>query len=601
MQNIPFRLGWLVLPLVLLQLFFSEPQTSTLSVRVTRPTSVLHKNSSLSRADSTTKTWYKNSVIYTLDVEVFYDSDGDGIGDFRGLTQKLDYLKSLDIDAIWLAPFQPTPNKDDGYDISDFYGIDKRFGTFNDFSEFISEAKKRDIRILMDLVINHTSDEYSWFKASRKSKDSPYRDWYVWKSKQPANQNKGMVFPGVQKEIWTLDSLTNEYYLHRFYDFEPDLNAQNPEVVAEIEKIIKYWLKKGVAGFRLDAVPFYIEVPQTKGENFEHEYDKLVQMRNWVKEVRPDGVILGEANIEPKENMNYFGDKGQAMNMMFNFYVNQHLFYALASGEIKSLTKALEATKDIPQPVQWAQFLRNHDEVDLARLSNNQREKVYKEFGPDKNMQLYDRGIRRRIAPMLHNQKRLALAYSLLFSLPSTPVIRYGEEIGMGDDLTLKERESVRTPMQWINAPNAGFSTASKTVRPVISQGEYGYSHVNVKSQEKDPSSMLNWVRQLIHLRKSNPHIGQGDWKILASGSPNVLVMQYEWNGSGLVLIHNLDEETQKVELKAKDAGGDMLFDLISKKKNEANEKGLYQLTMPGYGYAWYRIGNESVLPNKQD
>ncbi|MDJ1501885.1 alpha-amylase family protein [Xanthocytophaga agilis] len=601
MQNIPFRLGWLVLPLILLQLFFSGSQTPASSFKLVMPTSVLHKDSSLSRAGSSTKTWYKNSVIYTLDVEVFYDSDGDGVGDFKGLTQKLDYLKSLDVDAIWLAPFQPTPNKDDGYDISDFYGIDKRFGTFNDFSEFISEAKKQDIRILMDLVINHTSDEYSWFKASRKSKDSPYRDWYVWKSKRPANQNKGMVFPGVQKEIWTLDSLTNEYYLHRFYDFEPDLNAQNPEVVAEVEKIIKYWLKKGIAGFRLDAVPFYIEVPQTKGENFEHEYNKLVQMRNWVKEVRPDGVILGEANIEPKENMNYFGDKGQAMNMMFNFYVNQHLFYALASGEIKSLTKALEATKDIPQPVQWAQFLRNHDEVDLARLSNSQREKVYKEFGPDKNMQLYDRGIRRRIAPMLHNQKRLALAYSLLFSLPSTPVIRYGEEIGMGDDLTLKERESVRTPMQWINAPNAGFSTASKTVRPVISQGEYGYSHVNVKSQEKDPSSMLNWVRQLIHLRKSNPHIGQGDWKILDSGSPNVLVMQYQWNGSGLILIHNLDEDAQKVEIEAKDAGGDMLFDLISKRQNEANEKGLYQFDMPGYGYAWYRIGNEPVLPNKQD
>lgn len=389
--------------------------------------------------------WHKNTVIYSLDLETFMDANGDGIGDFEGLIRRLDYLHSLNVDTIWLAPFQPTPNRDNGYDISDYYGVDARHGSSGDFVEFMHQAKRRGINVIIDLVVNHTSDEHRWFQSARGDKNSGFRDWYVWSKKRPDDWNKGMVFPGVQKSTWTYDSEAKEYYFHRFYDFQPDLNTNNPEVRAEIRRIMGYWLELGVAGFRLDAVPFIIETPNPGGGKHKQKFEYLSDMRHFLQWRCGDAILLGEANVLPGENRKYFGTKGDGIHMMFNFYVNQHLFYALATSEVKPLADALRATRSLPHTAQWAQFLRNHDELDLGRLTKEQMAKVFSRFGPEKRMQLYDRGIRRRLAPMLGERSQIELAYSVLFSLPGTPVIRYGDEIGMGDDLGLKERDAVRT------------------------------------------------------------------------------------------------------------------------------------------------------------
>jgi maltose alpha-D-glucosyltransferase/alpha-amylase len=409
--------------------------------------------------------WYKNGLVYSVDVEVFKDSDGNGFGDFNGIAQQLDYLKTLGVATIWLAPFQPTPNKDDGYDVADFYGIDSNLGTTQDFDNFISQANNKGIRVMMDLVTNHTSDQHPWFQRARQDKNSPYRSWYVWSKERPKKWDKGMVFPGVQKDIWTFDKQAGEYFYHRFYDFQPDLNMQNPDVQREMRKIVRYWLDKGIAGFRVDAVPFLIEVANADfdPDKPEHQFDIITQLHQYIQWHKRDAILLGEANVDPKEQEPFFGKEGQNMQTMFNFFANQHLFYALATGETKLLRNALDDTKNIPQTAQWAHFLRNHDEIDLGRLSDTERDKVYAKFGPDTTMQLYERGIRRRLAPMLGDKRLVELAYSVLFSLPGMPVIRYGEEIGMGDDLKLKERLSVRTPMQWSSGPNAGFFGWHKT------------------------------------------------------------------------------------------------------------------------------------------
>ncbi len=542
-------------------------------------------------ADSTNILWYKDAVIYTLDVEVFKDSNGDGIGDFRGLTSKLGYLDSLGINVIWLAPFQPTPNQDDGYDVSDFVGIDKRLGTIDDFRIFMLRARKRNIRVIMDLVLNHTSIEHPWFQQARKNAASPFRLWYTWSKKKPANYNVGMVFPGVQKETWTYDSVAREYYYHRFYTFQPDINVQNPAVQTELRKIIKYWIDQGMAGFRLDAVPFFIEVPKTKGDKFDHQFEILTQLRAYLKTLNKDAIILGEANVPPKETKPYFGTDGNAMQMMFNFYVNQHLFYSLATGDVKPLRQALQATQQIPKISQWGLFLRNHDELDLGRLSKRARNRVYDKFGPQKNMQLYERGIRRRLAPMMNNNmKQLELAYSVLFSLPGTPVIRYGDEIGMGDNLVLNERSSVRTPMQWDTAKNGGFSTGDNTIMPVIDSGSFGYKTVNVLTEQKQPRSLLNWTRKIISVHKQCPEISFGNSNIVETSNSHLLAMRYEWQGTVLLVIHNFSKDSQKLSLKKGDAGGSKLKNFFSSGDNLKTGKDNLHFALEGYGYRWYKV-----------
>ncbi|RED38817.1 maltose alpha-D-glucosyltransferase/alpha-amylase [Rhodopseudomonas thermotolerans] len=413
--------------------------------------------------------WYKNGVIYCLSVASYMDANGDGIGDFRGLTRRLDYLNGLGVTAIWLMPFQPSPYRDDGYDISDYYGVDPRYGTLGDFVEFTHGCKQRGMRVIIDLVVNHTSDQHPWFKQARADPDSPYRDWYVWSDRKPAHADQGMVFPGVQKSTWTHDKQAMAWYFHRFYEFQPDLNTANPYVQEEILKIMGFWIQLGVSGFRMDAVPFVIATKGPKVKKPVEQFDMLRTFREFLQWRKGDSIILAEANVRPEDDLHYFGDDGERMQMMFNFHVNQHLFYALAAADTGPLARALVDTKSRPATAQWGLFLRNHDELDLGRLTKAQRQTVFEKFGPDKTMQLYDRGIRRRLAPMLGgDQRRLELAYSLMMTLPGTPVVRYGDEIAMGDDLSLPERRCARTPMQWSTEPHGGFTTSDKPEVPVI-------------------------------------------------------------------------------------------------------------------------------------
>jgi maltose alpha-D-glucosyltransferase / alpha-amylase len=548
--------------------------------------------------------WYKNAVFYCLSVGTYMDANGDGVGDFKGLLRRLDYLQGLGITAIWLMPFQPSPGKDDGYDISDYYGVDPRYGTLGDFVEFTHGCRQRGIRVIIDLVVNHTSDAHPWFREARSSPDSEYRDWYVWADKKPANADKGMVFPGVQKSTWTRDKEAKAWYFHRFYDFQPDLNTSNPHVQAEILKIMGFWIQLGVSGFRMDAVPFVIATKGAKVRKPVEQYDMLRAFREFLQWRQGNAIILAEANVPPETDMEYFGDEGERMHMMFNFHVNQYLFYGLASADSRPLAKALKATKPRPASAQWGLFLRNHDELDLGRLSKAQRNVVFKAFGPDKNMQLYDRGIRRRLAPMLGgDRRRLELAYSLMCTLPGTPVIRYGDEIGMGDNLALPERNCARTPMQWSTEPQAGFTESDKPCSPLIDEGPYGFEHVNVAKQRRDPGSMLNWMERIIRMRKEVPEVGWGDFSVIATRDPAVLVVRYDWRNNSVVFVHNLDEKPREISFATGLSGdaGKLLVNLLSEDHSKVNARGQHTLIMEAYGYRWYRAGGLDYLLKRSD
>ena len=440
----------------------------------------------------------------------------------------------------------------------------------------------------MDLVVNHTSDQHLWFQTARSDPNSEFRSWYVWSKKRPSEWQSGLVFPGVQKSTWTYDKEAREYYFHRFYEFQPDLNMDNPAARTEIRRIIGYWLQLGVAGFRVDAVPFVIETPVPGKKNVPKKFEYLTEMRRFMQWRSGDAIILGEANVLPPENRKYFGGQGDGIHMMFNFFVNQHLFYALATADVAPLAKALLATKKLPPTAQWAQFLRNHDELDLGRLTEEQRNQVYARFGPEKEMQLYDRGIRRRLAPMLGNQRQIELANSLMVSLPGTPVIRHGDGVGMGDDLSLPERYPVRTPRQWNNEPQAGFSTSRKLIRPVIDKGPFRYDQVNVEAQRRDPESLLSWTARMIRLRKECPEIGWGDWKIVAGGAPSVLAIRY----NSLIVVHNFSEKPCEAQIKPGVEGADKLVNLLVKDESTADPAGTHRIALDSYGYRWYRVGS---------
>lgn len=536
--------------------------------------------------------WYKNTVIYSLDLETFLDANGDGVGDFEGLIERLDYLQYLGVGAVWLAPFQPTPNRDNGYDISDYYGVDPRHGSGGDFVEFVRLAHDRGIQVLMDLVVNHTSIDHPWFQEARSSPDSPYRDWYIWSEERPPDWDKGMVFPGVQKATWSYDRKAGAYYFHRFYKSQPDLNLNNPEVRSEIRRIIGYWLQQGVSGFRVDAVPFVIERTTPGGSPGDLHFDWLVEFREFLQWRDGDAILLGEANVLPKETKPYFvSEYGEGIHMMFNFWVNQHLFYALASGDPGPLKEGIEATLDIPPMAQWANFLRNHDELDLGRLTDEQRQLCFDKFGPDPNMQLYDRGIRRRLAPMLGDRQQEEFAYSLMFALPGTPVIRYGDELRMGDDLELPERKAVRTPMQWADEPNAGFSTADELIHPVIDDGVWSYRNINVASQRRNPDSFLNWIAGMIRLRGECAEIGWGVCRILDVDDPQILALRYDWRGSSLLIVHNFADKPREAAIDPGLDEADRLSNLLVAEELQPDEEGRFRMALEPCGYRWFRVG----------
>ncbi|MBQ1052581.1 alpha-amylase family protein [Micromonospora sp. C51] len=540
--------------------------------------------------------WYSEAVVYCLDIDTYADSDGDGVGDIRGLIGRLDYLARLGVTCLWLHPIHPSPNDDDGYDVTDFYNVDPRFGTLGDFAELLHQANNRGIRVIIDLVVNHTSDQHPWFQSARSSPDSPYRDWYVWSEQEPTDRYQGMVFPGEQHETWTYDRTAKAWYYHRFYKFQPDLNTRNPAVRAEIKKIMSFWIQLGVAGFRMDAVPFIIERTEPGDPNPELDFEFLTELRQHVQWRRGDAVLLAEANVEPDHLPAFFGDSGGSANrvhMLFDFMLNGRLMLALARQDPEPVIEALRDTPALPEGGQWATFLRNHDEIDLSRLTAEQRNEVYAQFGPEEHMRIYDRGIRRRLAPMLGNdRRRVELAYSLQFSLRGTPVLRYGEEIGMGEDLSLDGREAIRTPMQWSNQPNAGFSTAEpeKLVRPVIDKGEFGYEKVNVTLQRRDRTSLLAWFERMIRTLREAPEIGFGSTThIDVPMPPGVLAHRADGPTGTMVFLHNLGTTDAEVDLSRLQPEADLPIDVLADRNYDDVGK-LDKLQLSGHGYRWIRL-----------
>jgi trehalose synthase len=542
------------------------------------------------RPADTSDLWWKTAVVYCLDVEKYLDLDGDGVGDFEGLAHRIDYLAELGVTCLWLMPFSPSPNRDDGYDISDFFGVDPRVGTAGDLVEVIRTANDRGMRVIADLVVNHTSDEHPWFVESRSSRDSPKRDWYVWVDEPPADQ-PDPVFPGEETSVWQLDEGTGQYYLHNFYRTQPDLNIANPEVREQIAKIIGYWMQLGLSGFRVDAVPFLVE---QEGVPDPHEY--LRSIRGYLSRRSGEAMLLGEVNLPFAEQTEYFGGpEGDELTMQFDFVGMQQLYLSLARGDARPYAQALRDRPAIALENQWANFVRNHDELTLDKLDESERDEVFAAFGPEERMRVYGRGIIRRLPTMLHGDPdRIRMVYSLLFSLPGTPVLFYGEEIGMGEELDVGGRQAVRTPMQWTSGPNGGFSSSDdELVLPVVS-GAYGPEHVNVAAQRRDPDSLLQFIRLLIQRYRNSPEIGWGAHRVLDQPHTAVLAHEVRGDSGRLVALHNLGEDPVTVRLELDDMEpSTRLVDLLDGDDLEHDGEGRIEVVLERYGYRWYRLAVE--------
>lgn len=533
--------------------------------------------------------WWKNAVLYELDVETYMDSDADGVGDFRGLIERLDHLQSLGVTCLWMMPFFPTPGGDDGYDVADYYAVDPRYGTLGDFVAFIHAADERGIRVIIDLVVNHTSEKHPWFVDSRSAKDSKYRDWYVW-SDEPVEEAEAIIFPGLQDRNWTQDSTTGQYYFHRFHNFQPDLNLSNPAVREEIMQIMRFWLQLGVAGFRFDAAPFMIETVGVSGKPNEPHHEWLEEFCLFVKRRRGDAVLLGEANLPPNEIARFFG-KGHELHLLFNFMQNGALMASVATGSAGPLHDYFAALPAVPELCGWVNFARLHDELNLDTLDEKMKQKVFEAFAPEEDMRIYGRGIRRRLAPIFEgDRKRLELLYSLTFSTPGMPMLYYGDEIGMGDNMTLDDRLPARTPMQWTDSETGGFSNGEpfKLVRPVAGE-PFGPKQVNVRRQQHDPDSLLHWMRRLVQVRKQSAAVGYGPVEVLETGYDDVLAHRFVWETNLVLVVHNLSDKSRNLNL-CKLAGTEaeylqvQLADPSSGRGDEIADK---NVRIPGYGYRW--------------
>ena len=544
------------------------------------------------RLTYTSDLWWKNAVVYCLDVETYKDGNGDGVGDFRGLTQQIDYLAGLGVTCLWLMPFFPTPNRDDGYDITDFYTVDPRLGTLGDFVEFMRTAKDRGLRVIADLVVNHTSDQHPWFVESRSSKKSPLRDWYVWSDVPEPDDPKQVVFPDKEDSIWQYDSSTKQYYLHSFYRHQPDLNVGNPEVRDEIARILGFWMELGLSGFRVDAVPFLIENVKPALAS-PHEF--LADLRAFMSRREGGSILLGEVNLPYKDLVAFFGEGlGDELSMCFDFIGMQRAWLSLARGEAEPLAAALKERPRPPKDCQWAMFLRNHDELTLDKLSEGERQEIFQAFGPDKDMQIYGRGLRRRLPEMLGGDlRRVKMAYSLLFSLPGTPVMFYGEEIGMGENLEAEGRMAVRTPMQW--SGDGGFTQG--TPLREYPGGPFAPARVNVADQKRDPDSLLRWFQLLIERYRECPELAWGEHTVLDSGHPAVLAHRCDADGATVVVVHNLCETAQDVELTLDGLESCLLTDLLVDGTLEVSEKGRVRLGLEPHGCRWMRASAPQVAP----
>lgn len=531
--------------------------------------------------------WYQNAIFYSLNVETFFDSNGDGIGDFQGLIQKLDYISGLGATCIWLIPFYKSSNRDNGYDVVDYYSVDPRYGSLGDFAEFISKANDLGIKVIIDLVVNHTSIQHPWFQQARKSKENPYRDFYVWSDEPLPFQKKDLMFHGEEDTMWTYDEMAGQYYLHRFYKEQPDLNISNPKVQNEILKIIGFWLKLGIHGFRVDAAELLVENYGMAGIDRSVLINFINDMRKHAVHEKGDAILLAEVNGDPAKIENFM--KEERMHMMFNFYVNQYFFLSLAREDAAPLENALRQLPQIRYDQQWLNFLRHHDELTLSLLTENDRQVVFEKFAPAENMRIYDRGIRRRLAPMLNNNTEyLEMCYSLMFSLPGTPLVRYGDEILMGDNLDSPGRASVRTPMQWSDGKHGGFSSApaQDLVHEPVDEGEFSYKKVNVVNAQRNRTSFLNWIESLISTRKQCPEIGVGEFTVLPCGIKSVVAHCFYHNDEKMFFLHHLAKS--HVTILKKDLGleGLKLYDVFGCQEVKQFED---RFEIEGYGYQWYR------------
>jgi maltose alpha-D-glucosyltransferase/alpha-amylase len=552
----------------------------------------------VSRVPLADERWYQRAVFYEVLVRGFNDANGDGTGDLKGLTEKLDYLEWLGIDCIWLLPFYQSPLRDGGYDISDFFSILPEYGDIGHVMEFVEGAHRRGMRVIADLVMNHTSDAHPWFQESRLDRTNPKADWYVWSDDDQRFGEARVIFTDTETSNWTWDPVRQQYYWHRFFHHQPDLNFDNPEVAQAMLDVVKYWLDIGLDGFRLDAVPYLFERDGTNGENLPETHEYLQRVRKEVDATFPGKVLLAEANQWPADVVDYFGPDGDECHMCFHFPLMPRMFMALRREQRYPITEILAQTPDIPSGAQWGIFLRNHDELTLEMVTDEERDYMYAEYANDPRMKI-NVGIRRRLAPLLDNDRRVAeLFHALLFSLPGSPILYYGDEIGMGDNIYLGDRDSVRTPMQWTPDRNAGFSKAdfARLYLPPLMDPVFGYQSVNVEAQLRNPSSLLHWMKRMLEVRKQHPVFGVGSFTVLSAENPSVLAFvrelrDEETGTTDIVLcVNNLSRFAQPVELHLGAYAGLVPHELLGRIPFPPIGELPYFVTLPPYGFFWFDL-----------
>jgi maltose alpha-D-glucosyltransferase/alpha-amylase len=538
--------------------------------------------------------WYKDAVFYEIFVRAFADGNGDGIGDLPGLTARLDYLQDLGVDCLWLLPICPSPLRDDGYDVSDFYHIHPDYGTVDDFRTLVEEAHRRGLRVIADLIPNHTSDQNPWFQASRDPahrEHAKYRDWYVWSPTDQRYQEARIIFVDYEESNWTWDPVRGAYYWHRFFHHQPDLNYANPAVQEEMLNVVRFWLDQGIDGFRVDAVPYLYERDGTNSENLPETHAYLKRLRAAVDAHAPGTMLLSEANQWPEDVRPYLGD-GDEFHMNFHFPLMPRIFMSLARADRMPILKILDRTPPIPDTCQWATFLRNHDELTLEMVTEQERQFMRNFYAPEPRMRL-NLGIRRRLAPLLENDRtRIELANSLLFTLPGSPVIYYGDEIGMGDSIWLDDRDGLRTPMQWSDGPNAGFAPAGAAdlYAPVIEDSVYGYRQLNVKAQQADPGSLLNRMREMIRVRKDHQAFGRGTCRFLPAENDAVLAYLQTYGEETILVINNLSSKPQNVQMDLAAFAGVQPRDLFATEQVHPIGRVPYRLALERYQYLWLSL-----------
>ncbi|MCY1045044.1 maltose alpha-D-glucosyltransferase [Corallococcus sp. bb12-1] len=543
--------------------------------------------------------WYKKALIYELHIRAFNDSNGDGHGDIPGLIEKLPYLQELGVDCLWLLPHYPSPLRDDGYDIADYYGIHPDYGTLADFQRLVEEAHKRGLRILTELVVNHTSDQHPWFQEARRDPKSPKRNWYVWSDTDEQYKGTRIIFTDTERSNWTWDPVAKQYFWHRFFSHQPDLNYDNPEVQEAMLDIMRFWLNMGVDGFRCDAVPYLFEREGTNCENLPETHAFLKRLRKTIDSEYQGKVLLAEANQWPADVRKYFGE-GDEFHMGFHFPVMPRLFMAVRREDRTPIVEIMQQTPEIPDNCQWAIFLRNHDELTLEMVTDEDRDYMYREYATDPRMRI-NLGIRRRLAPLMDNgRRRIELMHSLLFTLPGTPVLYYGDEIGMGDNIYLGDRNGVRTPMQWTGDRNAGFSRAdyARLFAPVIADPVYGYQSINVEAQDRQKSSLLQWVKRMIRIRQRYPVFAMGSLRFLSTENRKVLAFVREWEGQTVMVICNLSRFAQPALLDLRELSGSVPVELIGDTAFPRISDLPYQLSMGPYMFLWFRL--DKPLPGKE-